>query len=208
LISRFIKLTRETYHYLGRGDGALGRGADGVTEGRGEGTLGLGLDGDTEGRGEGALGRGADGVTEGRGEGTLGRGLGGDTEGRGEGALGRGADGVTEGRGETDGLGTVGRGLLGPTRLGTVPDGALEGNVGDVPGRLGSLEFPLTPPPIVTREGKLLEALGRGLTPLTPGVRGIEAVGLLTIRLVVPGAAVGTALATCGTRLPTSRTCR
>ena len=180
LISRFIKLPTETFHYLGRGDGALGRG-------------------------EGVLGRGADGVTEGRGEGTLGLGRGGDTEGRGEGALGRGTEGVTEGRGETDGLGTVGRGLLGFTRLGTVPDGALEGNVGDVPGRLGSLEFPLTPP-MVTRDGKLLETLGRGLTPLAPGVRGIEAVDLLTIRLVVPGAAVGTALATCCTRLPTSRT--
>jgi hypothetical protein len=61
---------------------------------------------------------------------------------------------------------------------------------------------------MVTRDGKLLETLGRGLTPLAPGVRGIEAVDLLTIRLVVPGAAVGTALATCCTRLPTSRTCR
>jgi hypothetical protein len=49
---------------------------------------------------------------------------------------------------------------------------------------------------MVTRDGKLLETLGRG----------IEAVDLLTIRLVVPGAAVGTALATCCTRLPTSRT--
>ena len=121
----------------------------------------------------------------------------GDTEGLGEGTLGRGTDGVTEGRGETDGLGSVGRGLLGFTRLGTEPDGVLEEIEGDVPGRLGSLEFPLTLPPMVTRDGELLEAPGRGLTVLAPGVRGIDEEGLATTRFVVPGAAVGKALATC-----------
>ena len=186
---------RKQFRYLGRGEGALGRGAEGVTLGRGEGALGRGAEGVKLGRGEGALGRGTEGVTLGRGEGALGRGDLGATLGRGVGTLGRGTDGVTEGRGDTFGFGTDGRGLLGFTRLGTVPEGVREGKVGEVPGRLGNLVLPLTPLPIVTRDGRLPEVPGRGLIVLAPGVLGIDVEGRLTTRLVVPGAAVGTALA-------------
>lgn len=191
---------------LGRGDGVLGRGTDGVTEGRGDGVLGRGTEGPADGRGAGTLGRGAEGVTLGRGLGVLGRGTDGVTEGRGDGVLGRGTEGVTDGRGVEPGLGTDGRGLEGFTRLGIAPDGVLEGNVVEVPDRLGNLEFPFIPPPTVTRDGRFAEALGRGLVD-GPGVLGIDTEGRDTTRFVVPGAAEGTALAT-GTRSPSSLTCR
>ena len=151
--SRLNASEQHHFHYLGRGDGALGRGAEGATLGRGD----------------GALGRGAEG---------------------------RGDDGVTDGRGDTLGLGVDGRGLLGFTRLGTVPDGVRDGKVGDVPGRLGNLVLPLTPLPIVTRDGEFTELPGRGVVILAPGVLGIDTEGRLTTRLVVPGAAFGIVLAT------------